>query len=189
MTTKAKSALPEHADPYPKKSNYAFPETRLVRLTRGKVAVVDEEDFDWIMRWKWRAVRKRSDWCAARTGPENKTIYMHRVLTFAEPNEEVDHKNGDGLDNRQTNLRRCTPQENQRGFRRRLAGKTSRFRGVYWHRRGKKWAAQIMLRPGVNRHIGLFDDEDEAGRAYAKMARLHFGAFADANIFSQAKEL
>lgn len=179
--------ITKHMDPYLKKSNETLQETKTVRLTQGKVAVVDEADFDWVMRWKWCAVRIGLRWYAVRVGPrpERKRIYMHRILTFAERGEEVDHISGDGLDNRQSNLRRCTSQENKRGFRRKTAGLTSRFRGVSWCARRKKWRAEICVREGVSRHIGYFEDEETAGRARASAALLHFGAFAPANIFSQ----
>lgn len=160
---------------------------RTIRLTQGKVAMVDDADFDWIMRWKWCAVKRGLRWYAMRNGPrpERGAIYMHRVLTFAQSGEDVDHINGDGLDNRQENLRRCTRQENMRGRCRKSAGKTSRFRGVSWQAQHKKWRAAIRLRPGVDKHLGLFEDEDAVSRAYTDAVRLHFGAFAGANLFSQ----
>lgn len=160
-------------------------ETRHVRLTQGKFTTVDAEDFDWVMRLgKWYAVRHKGHWYAA-CRQNGKVVYMHRVLTFAQPGEVVDHVDGDGLNNRQKNLRRCAPQENSRGFRRKARGKTSRFRGVSWHKSSKKWLAGIVIRPGVSKNLGYFVKEEDASRAYCDAVRLYFGAFAGSNIFSQ----
>jgi hypothetical protein len=98
------------------------------------------------------------------------------------PQSVVDHKNGDKLDNRRENLRICTIAENIRNSKTSTKkGKTSRYKGVYWVGRIKKWVARIHVdRKGL--HVGVFTDEAEAARAYDVAARQHFGEFARTNF-------
>ena len=81
----------------------------------------------------------------------------------------VDHINGDMSDNRVENLRMATHRENMRAFRRSTEGSTSKYRGVSWCTSKEKWYAQIKHR-GRNRHIGLFDTEEEAAIAWNQIA-------------------
>jgi HNH endonuclease len=101
-------------------------------------------------------------------------------MGVTDPRVEVDHKSGDGLDNRRENLRICTSSQNQAN-RRKWQGTSSQFKGVGWVRRVGKWQAQLSVnRKGV--HLGYFTDEVEAGMAYDSAAREHFGAFAFTNF-------
>jgi hypothetical protein len=101
---------------------------------------------------------------------------MHRFVMDAPCGVEVDHRDGDGLNNTRANLRLCTHAEDCRN-----QGKTrgkSRFKGVYWHRRGRKWCVFV----GKGNYIGLFKTEIEAALAYDAEARLRFGPFAALNF-------
>lgn len=95
-----------------------------------------------------------------------------------------DHVNGNGLDNRRKNLRLATNLENSRAFKRGTKHKTSRFRGVSWHKMGRKWAANLA--PDNNRHLGLFDSEINAAIAW-DTAALAFGFFDSALNFPPAR--
>lgn len=104
---------------------------------------------------------------------------MHRVLM---PDvEQIDHKDGDGLNATRQNLRAATHQQNMRGFQRKRAGVSSQYRGVYWARRDKKWIAQIKL-SGKSLHLGCFKLEADAARAYDDAARKYFDDFASPNF-------
>ena len=114
---------------------------------------------------------------AARRGPghdgvQGPYIYMHRAIMGAAKGDAVDHKNGDPLDNRKENLRIATQQENMRNKVRKPPNCTSKYKGVYWHRSMKKWAAEIrdceLLPSGKTRKrvIGYFSAEEDAARAY-----------------------
>lgn len=88
----------------------------------------------------------------------------------------IDHINGDATDNRWSNLRLATKTENQ-GNRRTNTNNKCGVKGVHWHPQSGKWCARIRVRQR-NKHIGLFDDKYEAGRAYMAAAERHFGEFA-----------
>lgn len=88
--------------------------TKVIALSQGKVAVVDNEDYEWLNQWKWSALKSRATWYAVRqdySGNKQKTIYMHRQILNSHPGQKTHHLNGDGLDNRRANILRCNRSE------------------------------------------------------------------------------
>jgi len=158
---------------------------RTIPLTQGKVAIVDDQDYAELSKYKWYATNNRKRWYAGRhVGPRShrKQVFMHRQLLNAPPGLQCDHINGDGLDNRRCNLRICTSSENS--MNRRSRGGTSEFKGVYWYKRNKKWRAQIRD-DGKQYHLGYFQNEASAARAYNRAARNAFGEFARVNSLTE----
>jgi AP2 domain len=152
-----------------------------IPLTQGKVAVVDDEDFDRLSQFKWYAAKtkaKYSDrWYAVRgvrlpQGPRQ--IFMHCEILGL---KGVDHKDNDGLNNQRTNLRPAT-QNQQNQNRRKYPNCTSSFKGVRWRSDRNKWEAQITLADGQD-YLGLFDSEESAAMAYSMVAEQNFGEFAN----------
>jgi hypothetical protein len=94
--------------------------------------------------------------------------------------KQINHINGNGLDNRRENLRSVTSAENHRNSRKRTRA-TSQFKGVHWLVQGKKWRAMIYVN-GKQRHLGCFARETDAALAYDVAARKHFGEFARPNL-------
>lgn len=157
-----------------------------IPLNRGKYALVDDADFDWLNQWRWNI---HSNGCAKRNISKTvngkrkfKTIRMHRLIMNPPEGFEVDHINGDPLDNRRENLRVCKHSENCRNTKWQK-GK-SQFKGVYKYKNkwGEWWAARIRIHP--HRYvIGYFHEEMEAAFAYdlaalslhGEYARLNFG--------------
>ena len=154
----------------------------LVELTRGKVAIVDPEDWDEIKKYKWcAAVNDRSgDSAISNTG--GRRVYMHRVIMGATKGQIVDHIDHDTLDNRRANLRICTPGQSARNRQKNKTKNkrptTSIYKGVV--QKGNKWVAQCMCQ-GTIHYLGSYDNEDNAARAYNDVARKYHGEFAYLN--------
>lgn len=147
-----------------------------IPLTHGKVALVDSDAVHLVFGHKWWAVKKGPRFYAV-TDVKRKRVYMHRLLLCT--NLDVDHINGDGLDNRRANLRAATRQENVSNMRKRPG--SSKFKGVCWDKRRDKWMAKIMV-DYKTRFLGYFKDEIEAARAYDAAAVSNFGVFARLNF-------
>jgi len=105
---------------------------------------------------------------------------MHREMMNAPAGMLVDHRNGDNLDNRRSNLRLATPTENSCN-RRKKTGGSSRYKGVTFNRRSGKWFARIRIH-GKCIFLGTFESEVEAARAYDAAAKKYHGEFACLNF-------
>lgn len=155
-------------------------------LTRGLFATVDDCDFDRVSQFKWQAHKKKSGWLVKRGvyDPAKKNNHAQPLSVFvleAPVGTIIDHENGNPFDNSRGNLRVCTRLENNRAFRRKSEGKSSRFRGVCWLKNNACWCARIhVLGKGI--HLGVFDYEADAALAYDTAARHHFGRFAHLNF-------
>lgn len=156
-------------------------ETAFVPLSQGLWAVIDAADAYAVDGRNWYAVKGIGDirYAATNTPRGAKTRprqLMHRLILAAPKGAEVDHINGDGLDNRRGNLRLATSSQQKMNTRRR-SDNASGFKGVSWHTKRQKWRAVISA-GGETRHLGYFNTPGDAAQAYAEAsARLH-GEFA-----------
>lgn len=154
-----------------------------IPLTKGKFALVDDEDFEWLNQWKWHTLLKKNGKCyAARTATSMNVktyVLMHREILKTPAGMLTDHKDGNGLNNQRDNIRVCTNLQNC--MNKRARGGISHYKGVFLVRTTKKWIAQI----GMNNkayHLGTFDTQEEAARAYDAAARIYFKEFARPNF-------
>lgn len=173
---------PRHSVTQPSDSSY-----KIIALTKNQNAIVDAADFDWLNQYNWQAhwSQTGNGFYAARTARHpvtGKRIYvsMHRFILGCKASKDVDHRNGDRLDNRRGNLRRCTHPQNMRN-RGRNANNKSGYKGVCWHRISTKWCAQIN-HAGKVKHLGLFLTPEEAAKAYDAAAKRWHGKFAYSNF-------
>lgn len=154
-----------------------------VELTQGKTTFVDEGDWARLKDCTWFALKEKNNWYARgyrRLGFRRyKTVGMHRAIMEAKDGIDVDHINGDGLDNRRANLRLCTRGQNLLNARSRLGA--SKHKGVYFNKRRKKWVARIALR-GKAKTLGYFENETTAAMVYDDAARALHGEFACLNF-------
>lgn len=146
-------------------------------------ATVDDEDYEFLMQWKWRLVSgyaARNEYLGMIDGrAKSKTIFMHTDLNKTPKGMTTDHKNGIRLDNRKTNLRTVTKQQNQWN---RPAGKSSftGIKGVGWCKQTKKWKATIFAH-GKRRTLGRFSCIGAAIKSYNAFASQYHGEYARLN--------
>jgi hypothetical protein len=148
---------------------------------QGCFVEIDKSDLPVIRSRRWRvAHREGRSYVVAGGGKRGAVVSLHRAILNPPPGVPVDHINGDGLDNRRSNLRACSTAENVRNSRKYAAHRaTSKFKGVCLDR--GKYRAQIAL-PGRKLNLGRFASEEEAARAYDAAALQHFGEFARLNF-------
>jgi HNH endonuclease/AP2 domain-containing protein len=140
-----------------------------IALTLGLFAALSQ--------WNWNTQGASHRLGATRTRKEDrKCIYMHREIMQAPDGIDVDHVDGNRLNNRRSNLRLATHQQNtfNKGPHR---NNTSGIKGVSWHKRLKKWQVQLNVN-GKRVGLGYFSEKAEAAKAYERAARKHHGVFA-----------
>lgn len=155
-----------------------------IELSQGQVALVDDEDHEWLSQFNWHAEKRRNTFYAVRNkrGADGKRrrVYMHREIMKTPRGMDTDHCNGDGLDNGRANLRICTRADNRHneGVR---SNNTSGYKGVSWDKRCKNWQAYISVN-GKMTHLGNYTDKVDAARAYDKAALELHGSYARINL-------
>ena len=151
---------------------------RYIALTRGKFAMVDAADYEWLSQYKWSATSSGLNTYACRN-VRGKIVLMHRFIMKAPKGMVVDHIDGNGLNNCRSNLRICTHSQNMCNSR--IRSGSSQYKGVCYERRSGRWVAHIACE-GQSYHLGTFDSEIEAARAYDRKAIELFGQFARLNF-------
>jgi hypothetical protein len=155
-----------------------------IPLTHGQVAMVDDADYDWLMQWDWKAqyANNTHGWYAVRYDcslGECAVVRMHRVILGAKKSEFVDHIHHNGLDNRRTEIRLCT--FNQNGHNRRMyLNNTTGFKGVSYEKQRDKYRARLQVN-GKMVSIGRYLTPELAAAAYDAAAIKYFGEFALTN--------
>jgi len=154
-----------------------------IPLTRSRFAIVDEEWWWKLSQNKWQYSEDRSGYgVATRWRKGGGKLQMHRVVAGCQdPDMKVDHINGNSLDNRTVNLRICTHRQNAHNVAKRRDGVTSRYKGVWIHKRSRKWESQITV-DGRTQHLGMFPSEVMAALAYNFAALLWYEEFAFLNV-------
>lgn len=149
-----------------------------IPLPNGQFAIVDDEDFDLVSRYKWHTmVGSSGNHQYAVT-----KVRMHRLIMDAPPGYMVDHINGDTLDNRKSNLRLCTNSQNQQNTGSR--GGSSQFKGVSFQVKRGKWIAAFQY-DTIRYYCGMWDSEEDAARAVDKKRSEVCGDFASKNLWDE----
>ena len=151
-----------------------------IPLSRGLSAIVDKEDFDRFKNYKWSVAQNGGTFYAVRGeyigNGKSRSIYLHRQILDAPKDRIVDHKDGNGLNNRRINLRLCTHAENlwNRGKNK---NNTSGYKGVYYHKQTGKFITSIWFHH-KEIYLGLFRTAQGASSAYQVAAKKFHGNFA-----------
>ena len=155
-----------------------------IKLTKGKTAIVDDEDYEYLNSFNWQANKYcHSDKYRAmrKTTVGGKKVYllMHRVILCAKSGQKVDHKDGDGLNNRRSNIRIATTRQNTAN---RITRNKLGYKGVIKGNNGRYRASIRDHRQKNMKYLGTFDDIEDAARAYDNTAIEIFGEFAYLNF-------
>ncbi len=163
---------------------------REIELTKGFKAMVDDCDHSYLSQYKWQVLtntRKTKITYVASVGLWNKFIkttdrfLMHRlIMGVTDPKVQIDHKDGNSLNNQRENLRVCDNSQNNRNKEKINMPTTSKYKGVSWDRSRNKWCAKIKFN-NKSVYLGRFEFEEEAGIAYNEAAIRYFGEFANLN--------
>ncbi len=155
---------------------------KVIELTQGQVALVDDEDFDGLSRWKWCIAKTQSTIYAKRRRKNSKkcyTILMHRDIMLPDAGMVIDHIDGNGLNNQRYNLRICSQSQNMRNINSRSGA--SKYKGVCRWGDSGRWKAEIRKNKH-SLHLGVFNDELIAAQHYDEAAKILFREFALLNF-------
>lgn len=156
---------------------------KTINLTKGYVALVDDDDFERLSQYKWMAHEKKTNTYARRNKSVNgkvKTIIMHRFIMGAPDDMQIDHIDGNGLNNQKSNLRICTIDENLRN-KGKIEGTLYKYKGLSWCKTKNRYKASINFN-GKKISLGRFKTQEEAALAYNKAAIELHGEFARLNV-------
>lgn len=152
---------------------------KCIPLTRGLSALIDDVDFELVSKHRWhaRAVKNRS---YASSKINGKNVSLHAYLLTPPQNSDIDHIDGNGLNNQRFNLRICSHMENMANQKQHRDSK-SPYKGIWRAQHCDRWAVQLVYR-GRKLYLGLFKDPIEAAKAYDLKAKELHGSFARLNF-------
>jgi len=148
-----------------------------IKLTQGRVAKIDDEDYPLVSQFKWYY---HSTGYAFTGDGQGGKLRMHYAIMARLPKYQVDHINGDRLDNRRQNLRHVKAQYNcwNKGL---PANNTSGYKGVSWDKKTSRWRARIKI-DYIQYNLGGFDNAVDGARAYNEAALKHYGKYTRLNV-------
>lgn len=150
-----------------------------IPINNGAVVLVDDQDYALVSNHRWYCKPGKIT-SYAQTVVKGHCFRMHRLIMAAQPGQQVDHIDGNGLNNTRANLRIVTNSQNSMN-RRKIRNASSQYKGVAWFTKAGCWCAYIWV-SGRNKHLGKFKYEAAAARAYDAAARQYFGEFARTNF-------
>lgn len=154
--------------------------------TNGRSILIDSVDFVLLSQYNWNVVKIHRKNYARKTSGYNGESgkYMHQLILYAPKGLEIDHINGDGLDNRRENLRLASHAQNivNADFNQNMFG----YRGVYKNR--KRYGAQTKVN-GKKVHIGTYDTPEEAHQAYLNYMIKKWGEFVPKSLTDKINDL
>lgn len=163
-----------------------------IQLSQGKVALVDDGDFEWLNQWKWHSIRKPNNrfYASRQTkitrtdkGQRQTMLLMHRFILSPDKRLVIDHKDGNGLNNQRNNIRVCTTAQNIQN-RRKLPTNTLGLKGISIEvgngRKTPAYKAGIMIE-GTLHYLGCYKTPEEAAKVYDDAARKYHGEYACVN--------
>jgi hypothetical protein len=158
---------------------------RLIRMTQPRYAKVDPADYKRLRRYEWSSRKGGRTFYALRYVDGKRRndvlISMHQGIIEVPEGMIIDHINHDGMDNRGANLRAATRSQNTCHRRKRSGATQSKYKGIHWKKRNRKWEAMITFQK-KKIYLGYFRSEIDAAKAYDRAARKYHGEFASLNF-------
>jgi hypothetical protein len=155
-----------------------FDKMKEIRLTREKIALVDDEDYEFLNQFKWQSHFDGHNWYVVRTAYNPKRrIMMHRIIMNTPKGLETDHIDHNGLNCQKNNMRNCTHNDN---IKNKKPSGRSKFLGVSYDKKNQI-RANIKIK-SIQKHLGYFKTEEEVAIAYDKKALEIHGEFANLNF-------
>jgi hypothetical protein len=160
---------------------------KTIPLTQGKVAIVDDVDYEELSQYKWQATNSGRTWYAKRylcydEQGRHQSIKMHRQILGLKATEIADHVNGNGLDNQRENLRLCSQHQNSFNHKKSRRKTMSHFKGVS-RVAGSTVTWRAYVHPNKTAiHLGCYPDESTAAKAYDEAAKFLFREFSALNF-------
>ena len=145
-------------------------------------ALIDDADYGILKNYNWQLIPGgiKKDHFYARASFNGKPFFMHRVIMGVNSRMMVDHVDGNGLNNRRSNLRFCTASQNMANSRK-SPRSLSKFKGVLWKKGKNLWVASAV-KDYKRYYFGKYEKEEDAALAYDKGAKELFGEFASLNF-------
>jgi hypothetical protein len=145
-------------------------------VKRKWLVMVDDEDYDFLNQHYWQVDKFKSVGCHTKVDGKRKNILIHRLIMKPPKGVEIDHIDGNRLNNQKSNLRFATSSQNKinRGARKDCK---SGYKGVSWHKQRNCWTSRLMI-DGKYQHLGLFKDKHKAAQVYNDNALKHYGEYA-----------
>lgn len=156
----------------------------VLKISKGLETTVDNDVAGWASKYRWFATKGKNTFYVARNQSRTlgrKRFFLHNEILPPTPGLEVDHVDGNGLNNLRSNLRLLTHAANLMAFHTPQKHKTSRFRGVSFDTSRKQWSASGVL-SGRRKFLGRFAREEDAARARDSFVSQHYGPTAQRNL-------
>ncbi len=158
---------------------------KIISLNQNKVALVDNEDYERLIQFSWFYTTGYAAHSGRNFGARKSSV-VFMTSEILRTNKLIDHKDHNKLNNQKHNLRICTNSQNQQNQVKTKNKTSSKYKGVCFNKRNKKWQANIRLQDCLKQknstHLGLYLEEENAARAYDDAARYYFGEFASLNF-------
>lgn len=154
---------------------------KYIKLTQGKKAMVDDEDYEELSQYRWLAGKNWNTFYASRIikleNGKYVRLHMHRFIMNTPKGMQTDHIDHNGLNNCKENLRICTCSENAMN-QSKPKNNTSGYKGVSWHKKNKKWRSKICIK-GKNIYLGYFLIKQDAYKAYCEASKKYHGEYGN----------
>lgn len=158
---------------------------KIIKAYHGQEIMIDDENFDFLNQFVWKVIKKMKTYKDVQSTHFGKIVRMSRlIMKITDPKIFIDHIDGNTFNNQKSNLRLATPSQNSRNIGKRKGNYTSKYKGVNWNKVKNKWDSRIATDHG-RVHVGYFDNEIDAAKAWNNAAVKYHKEFARLNVIKE----